>query len=95
MQHADHIPEENISHKISALEVYKWFVAKERSLYFAMNMMKQTQSTYIGYFWSPCKQEHIIRDVLSHYASTEFKLFSEHSIKPPTFIKTNDYTWVY
>jgi V-type H+-transporting ATPase subunit a len=33
--------------------------------------------------------------VLQHYSTTEFKPFNDHHITPPTFIKTNDYTWVY
>jgi V-type H+-transporting ATPase subunit a len=33
--------------------------------------------------------------VLQHYSTTEFKQFHDHHITPPTFIKTNDYTWVY
>jgi hypothetical protein len=38
---------------VSALEVYKWFVAKEKAIYTAINYMKQGKATYIGYFWSP------------------------------------------
>lgn len=35
-QHVD-----NIDHsKVSSLEVYKWFIAKEKSLYFSLNNMK-------------------------------------------------------
>jgi hypothetical protein len=48
-----HSADDSNAEKISTLEVYKWFVAKEKSLYHAMNMMKQTQSSYVGYFWSP------------------------------------------
>jgi V-type H+-transporting ATPase subunit a len=94
-QNVDHMAHDDVAEKISTLEVYKWFVAKEKALYHAMNMMKSTQSSYVGYFWSPTNQEHIIRDVLQHYSTTEFKPFNDHTITPPTFIKTNDYTWVY
>ena len=38
---------------VSALEVYKWFVAKEKAIYTTLNFFKQGKSTFIGYFWSP------------------------------------------
>lgn len=36
--------------------------------------------------------EHEIRDVLSQYPTTDFKRFENHSITPPTYIKTNEFT---
>lgn len=81
--------------KISSLEVYKWFVAKEKTLYHALNNMRQAQATYIGYFWSPNDEEHKIRDVLTQFQTTNFKRFENHSIKKPTYIKSNDFTFVF
>jgi len=39
--------------QVSQLEILKWYVAKEKSLYQAMNQFKQNGSVYIGYFWTP------------------------------------------
>ena len=57
--------------------------------------MKQGKATYIGYFWSPTKEEDKIRYALNSYPTTDFKRFENHSIKPPTYIKSNDFTFVY
>ena len=55
---------QNSYDKVSALEVYKWFVAKEKNLYNQLNFMKQGQTTYIGFFWSPDEEEVKIKEVL-------------------------------
>jgi len=57
--------------------------------------MKQSGNAYIGFFWSPITQGEKIREVLYQYPTTDFKRFSNHTIKPPTFIKTNDFTWAF
>ncbi|CDW80575.1 v-type atpase 116kda subunit family protein [Stylonychia lemnae] len=80
---------------ISSLEVYKWFVSKEKNLYHALNNMRQGQTTYIGYFWSPSLEEREIRDVLSNYPTTDFQRFENHSITPPTYIKSNEFTYTF
>ena len=77
---------------VSSLEVYKWFVAKEKNLYFQLNSMKVGMQAYIGYFWSPDEEEYKVRDVLSSFPTTDFKKFTNHSIKPPTYIKVNEFT---
>lgn len=77
--------------QISSIEVYKWFVAKEKALYDALNNMRQAQATYIGYFWSPAEKERDIKEMLSQYPTTDFKRHENHRIKPPTYIKTNEF----
>lgn len=54
--------------------------------------MRQGQSTYIGFFWSPCEDEPKIKDVLQGFPTTDFKRFTNHTIKPPTYIKSNEFT---
>lgn len=40
----------------SAIQVYKWYLAKERSLYHALNKLKAGEKLLIGLFWLPdCK----------------------------------------
>jgi hypothetical protein len=51
-------------HDISRLEVYKWFVAKEKSIYNCMNQMKLSANNYIAYFWTPTAKEEQIRMAL-------------------------------
>jgi hypothetical protein len=53
-----------IGDSISALEIYKWFIAKEKSLYMQLNLMKSGTNVYVGYFWSPDEEEYRIKEVL-------------------------------
>lgn len=72
--------------------MYKWFVAREKSLYHSLNNMRQGAGTYIGFFWAPIADEEKIRGDLSQYPTTNFKRFNNHTIKPPTYLKTNEFT---
>lgn len=82
-----------VRERISALEVYKWFVAKEKALYSALNLMKQGQSAYVGFFWSPNDDEVRMKEVLQNYPTTDFKRFNNHNIQPPTYFKINEFTF--
>ena len=42
---------------VSTLEIYKWFVAKEKAIYNALNMLRLTGQTFIGYMWVPAEKE--------------------------------------
>lgn len=53
--------------------------------------MRQAQATYIGYFWSPAEKERDIKEMLSQYPTTDFKRHENHRIKPPTYIKSNEF----
>lgn len=55
--------------------------------------MKAGTSVYVGYFWSPDEEEFRIKEVLQNYPTTDFKKFTNHTIKPPTYIKSNEFSW--
>ena len=55
--------------------------------------MKANYQTYIGFFWSPDEDENNIKESLSQYQTVDFKKFTKHNIKPPTYIKTNEFTY--
>jgi len=57
---------------VSTLEIYMWFVAKEKAIYNALNMMKSRSSTYIGFMWAPVEMEQVIKDHLLDFHTTEF-----------------------
>lgn len=82
-----------VAQRISAIEVYKWFVAKEKALYQSLNTMRAGPTAYIGFFWAPTSEEVALREVLQAHPTTDFKEFKAHNITPPTYIKTNDFTW--
>jgi len=57
---------------VSVLEIYKWFVAKEKAIYYAMNQLKLHRQTFIGYMWIPSEKEGIITAKLQGFNTTEF-----------------------
>jgi vacuolar-type H+-ATPase subunit I/STV1 len=77
---------------ISATEVYKFFVAKERAIYSALNYMRQGPAAFVGYFWSPTEREEEIRSELRAFPTSETRRYDNHNIKPPTYLKTNEFT---
>lgn len=78
--------------KVSTLEIYAWFVAKEKAIYNALNMMKARSSTYIAFLWAPLEKEQVIQQTINQFGTTEFKQVKrneneEHIVAPPTFFK--------
>lgn len=57
--------------------------------------MRLVQQTYTGFFWAPTEYEGKIRESLRAHPTCDFKRFDDHKIKPPTFIKLNDFTWAF
>jgi|688.fasta_scaffold299627_2 hypothetical protein len=51
--------------KVSTLEIYAWFVAKEKAIYNALNMMKARSSTYIAFLWAPLEKEQVIQQTIN------------------------------
>jgi len=48
------------------------FVAKEKAIYTALNMMKSREKNYIGFIWCPVALEIVIRQELAEFPTTEF-----------------------
>lgn len=81
----------------SLLEVFFHFVAKEKAIYTAINMMKLQSNTYIGFIWAPVSKENDIKEHLSQFQTTELQSWRSdynqpHQIQPPTFFTLNDVT---
>lgn len=55
--------ENNVS-DVSTLEIYKWFVAKEKAIYNFANHFKDRESTYTGFVWIPADKELVLREGL-------------------------------
>ena len=51
--------------KVSTLEIYAWFVAKEKAIYNALNMMKARSSTYIAFLWAQLEKEQVIQQTIN------------------------------
>jgi hypothetical protein len=59
----------------SQLEIFQQFVAREKSIYMILNMMKSRKANglYIGFLWAPVELESKIKDELSIFSATEFQ----------------------
>lgn len=68
---------------VSTLEIYKWFVAKEKAIYHALNQMSLKRQTFIGFVWVPADKEHVISQKLAQYNTTEFKMWIHADGKGP------------
>jgi len=79
---------------VSVLEIYKWFVAKEKGIYYALNQLKLARQTFIGYMWIPSDKEGIVTAKLQPFNTTEFSKWRAADGKvgptPPSSFKTND-----
>jgi hypothetical protein len=79
--------------EVSTFEILKWFVAKEKAIYNAINMMKARHNTYIGFIWAPTSKEADIRQYLAQYPATEFMKWNYQKsagLTPPTYFKSNE-----
>ena len=81
--------------KAGTICIYKMFLAREKALYQALNMMKWQDQTFIGYFWAPTLEEQKIQSIVSNFSAVKIRVHLDHNIKRPTFIRTNDVTEVF
>jgi len=86
---------EQSEEQVSALEIYKWVVVKEKALYHAMNNFRMDQKVYIGYFWCPKEDYPELQNRLASAPGTKISPVRNHSITPPTYFRTNEFTNVF
>ena len=85
---------------VSAIYIYKLFIAKEKAIFKTINMMRLRSGAeqFIGYFWCPVVDRHhvekITQDSRFSNAIEPIKAAEGHRIEPPTSIPTTDVTWL-
>lgn len=52
---------------ISALEVQKWIVVKEKAIYTCLNQMRDRQGTFVGFMWAPNEDQGDITRVVNEF----------------------------
>ena len=83
---------------ISAILLYKWFVAKEKTLYTSLNAFKFGNSLLVGLFWAPTSEvENIyskVRDIKEDRNITGPQIWERknHNVPPPTYFRLNAFT---
>ena len=79
---------------ISTLEVYKWFIAKEKAICNALNMLKLHKHAFVGYFWIPADKVAQLHEKLNEFHTTQITRWvptdNRKGPVPPTSFKTND-----
>ena len=91
-----------VENSISLLELYKMFLNKEKILFTTMNKLKEGDKLTMGFCWIPkCQQAESFRKIESikeknhNIEVPTFKLVSDHTVKPPTMFKNNEFTIVF
>lgn len=83
---------------LSAIQLYKWFVTKEITLYTALNNLKSGESLLIGLFWAPKTEVAYIYSKISdikedrNIAGPQLWIRQNHEVVPPTFFRLNEFT---
>jgi V-type H+-transporting ATPase subunit a len=92
-----HYPGDETSH----LEELRLYVAREKSIYYALNMLRLENTYYQAFCWIPDESLDQVREVLttlikdqSHMAASQI-LAAPHppGAQVPTYIRTNDFTF--
>merc|ERR1712166_1354685 len=94
------VPNPDTANAISALEVHKWLVVKEKAIYMCLNQMRDRQGTFIGFMWAPFEDQGDIHRCLTDFQTTTFMAYCNDNnneiggtvLNPPTYFKANDVT---
>jgi hypothetical protein len=87
----------------SLIQIFKWFVIKEKSIYSEMNKLKNEEKILRGCFWLPKKMMGGLEEKLDEMRSRRNiagpqihlvkELPDEELFVRPTHIETNAFTW--
>ena len=83
----------------SAIQVYKWFIRKERSLYCSLNKLRDGDTLLVGLFWLPNSKIDNLKQTIGdiredrNISGPQIWKRENHTIDPPTFFKLNEFTW--
>ena len=82
----------------SAIQIYKWFVLKEKALYENLNKLKMGDRLLVGLFWCPVSQTKFISDEIQRIKQDrnvngpQMWRREGHGVVPPSYFKTNEFT---
>ncbi len=85
----------------SVIQLYKWFVIKEKALYENLNKLKMGSRLLVGLFWCPTSQTRYVSDEIQrikqdrNISGPQMWKREGHGITPPTYVKTNEFTSVF
>jgi V-type H+-transporting ATPase subunit a len=85
----------------SVIQLYKWFVIKEKALYENLNKLKIGDRLLVGLFWCPVSQTKNISEEIQkikqdrNISGPQMWKREGHGITPPSYFKTNEFTEVF
>lgn len=85
----------------SVIQLYKWFVIKEKALNENLNKLKMGDRLLVGLFWCPASQTKYVSDEIQRIKSDrnisgpQMWKREGHGIIPPSYFKTNEFTEVF
>ncbi len=83
---------------ISKLELQKWYIAREKSLYATMGKLEVKNSLLRGLCWCPTRSVPEITRLIEEQnkkksLAATFKKVEGHTLTPPSFMRVNDFTF--
>ena len=87
--------------KVSSIQIYKWFIRKEKCLYSALNKFKSGNRLLFGLFWLPnSKKDELNKKIMDikedrNISGPQIWKRDNHNISPPSYFKLNEFTWAF
>lgn len=87
----------------SLVEEYRLYILKEKCIYQNMNHLRLENNIFIGNVWIPQEIYSRVQESLTNVAKKSVHIASgqiqiavpPENLTPPTYFKTNDFTWVF
>lgn len=79
------------------LELYKWFIIKEKNIYQKLNTMRTAQKLFIGLFWTPKAKIDSIRNRIGDFKNDKniegpsINERVEEGLPPPSSFARNEF----
>ena len=87
--------------KVSSIQIYKWFIRKEKWLYSTLNKFKNGNRLLIGLFWLPnSKKDELNKKIMDikedrNISGPQIWRRDNHNVTPPSYFKLNEFTWAF
>lgn len=86
----------------SLIQIYKWFVVKEKAIFTELNKLQNREQIFMGLFWCPAKYRDTLEDKIYDIKQRRnidgpqihiIQDFNEDLYVRPTFIEQNEFTY--
>ena len=87
--------------KVSSIQIYKWFIRKEKWLYSTLNKFKNGNKLLFGLFWLPdSKKDELNKKITDikedrNISGPQIWKRENHNVPPPSYFKLNEFTYAF